>query len=256
MDTKIKNYLHIAISISVLMAALSLWVFVRSYSQSIEPSSFRSFSVTAEGEAVAVPDIAAFSFSVITQGDKNLGLLQKENTEKVNQAISFIKSNRVDAKDIKTASYNLEPRYQYFSCPRIGGPCPPPEIVGYTVTQTVSVKVRDFSKIGDILAGVVGEGANSVSSLSFTVDDPTELENQARTEAIQKGKDKALVIARAGGFGIGRLLSIDEGGGYYPKTYYAAAPMAERGGGDVVAPTIEPGSQEIKVNVVLRYEIR
>ena len=91
MTTQIKNYLGIAIIISIIIFVFSFWNFTNSYSKSIEPSSFRSFSVSGEGKVVAVPDIAQFTFSVITEGGKNLTVLQKENTEKTNKAISFVK---------------------------------------------------------------------------------------------------------------------------------------------------------------------
>ncbi|MFH0712453.1 MAG: SIMPL domain-containing protein [Candidatus Jorgensenbacteria bacterium] len=258
-----KNYLGVAIIISILIVAFSSWSFVRSYSRSIEPSSFRSFSVSGEGKIVAVPDVAEFSFSVITQGGTDIASSQKTNTEKTNAAIDFVKSKGVDAKDIKTASYNLEPRYQYYNClPNYledGSvrPCPPAEIVGYTVTQTVLVKVRDFTKIGDILGGVVGAGANSVSQLSFTIDDEEKVQAEAREEAINVAKGKAESIAKAAGFSVGRLLSISESG-VYPRAYYAKEMAYGLGGGDTAAavPSIEPGSQEVTVDVTLTYEIR
>lgn len=254
--SKIKNYLGIAIVLAIFLFAVGYLSYVNTYSKSIQPSSFRSFSVTGEGKVTAIPDIAQFTFSVITQGGKDIAALQKENTDKTNKAITFLKAQNIDAKDIKTTSYNLEPRYQYYDCDRIMGsvePCPPPEIVGYTITQTVSVKIRDFTKIGTIFSGVVDNGANSVSSLSFTIDDPTAVENQARDEAIAQARGKAELVAKAGGFRVGRLISIEEG--YQPFYGYGL------GGGTkaesvVPAPIIEPGSQEVTINVTLRYEIQ
>ncbi|MBI4094576.1 MAG: SIMPL domain-containing protein [Candidatus Liptonbacteria bacterium] len=209
-----------------------------------------------EGKVVAVPDVARFTFSTITQGGLDIAALQAENTSKVNKAIAFVKSNGVDAKDIRTESFNLEPRYQYFSCPRTGGPCPPPEIVGYTARQTVSIKVRDFAKIGALLSGVVENGANSVSQLSFTIDDPFAVENEARAEAIAKAQEKAKAVARAAGFRIGRLISVDEG--YTPifRTFDKAEALGFGGAAPAAAPSIEPGSQEVMVTVTLRYEIQ
>ena len=255
MNNKIKNYLGLAVIAALLIFAYVAVSYVNAYSKSIEPSSFRSFSVSAEGKIVAIPDIAQFTFSVITQGGKNIADLQKENTEKTNKAIEFVKSNNVEAKDIKTQSYNLEPRYQYYSCPKEGGPCPPPDIVGYTVTQTVLIKVKDFKKIGDILSGVIQNGANEVSQLSFVIDDPTLVQNQARNEAIVKAKEKAISIAKAGDFRLGRLLSIEESQG--PEPIYRYKTLEAVGGGEAapIPPTIEPGSQEITVTMTLRYEI-
>lgn len=259
---KIKDYLIISIIVVLLVFAYAAASFVRSYGRSIEPSSFRSFSASGEGKVVAVPDVARFTFSVIVQGGTDIAGLQTQNTAKVNKAVSFVKSNGVEDKDIKTESYNLEPRYQRFSCPNgpklagtAGEPCPPPEIVGYTIRQTVSVKVRDFSKIGDLLAGVVEKGANSVSQLSFTIDDRTELENQARVKAIEKAQTKAKAVAKAAGFRLGRILSVSEG--FTPVFRAEAVSFNTFGGASVLsAPTIEPGSQEVTVNITVTYEIK
>lgn len=259
MDTKIKNYLGVAGVVLMGALALSALWYVLSYSKVIEPSSFRSFSASGDGKAVAIPDVAQFTFSVLTQGGKDLGVLQKENTTKVNRALGVVKAAGVENKDIKTEQYSVEPRYQYSNCSPVlldsGKPCPPPEIVGYTVQQTVSVKVRDFEKVGQLLGEVVQSGANSVSQLSFTLDDPTSAQNEARAEAIAKAKAKAKSIAKAGGFRLGRLLSIEEGG--YPDPIYKYSLGAESFGGPSAAPApaIEAGSQEVNVTVTLRYEI-
>ena len=258
MDIKIKNALNIAIIIVLLTSAYAVISYVNSYASSIEPSAFRSFSVSGEGKITAIPDVASFTFSVITEGGKDIANLQKDNTKKINEIIAFVKSSGVEVKDIKTRNYNLEPRYQYFNCPvPISDgrkPCPLPEIVGYTIRQTVEVKIRDFDKIGDVLAGTVEKGSNSVSELSFTIDDLDKVKNQAREEAIAKAKEKAISIAKTGGFRLGKLLSIDENG-YTPFMDYGYQTMV-KSAESLPSPTIEPGSQEIVVNIVLRYEIR
>jgi len=267
MSEKIKNYLGLAGTIALIAFALSALAYVSAYSRSIEPSSFRSFSVSGEGEAVAIPDVAQFTFSVITQGGTDIPALQKQNSDASNAIIAFLKEGGVDVKDIKTQSYSVEPRYQYYDCnnvrpPYTNGtypaaePCPPPEIVGYSIRQSVLVKVRDFDKAGELLAGTTKRGANQVSGLSFTIDDPEALQAQAREEAIKQAQEKARATAKAGGFRVGRLLSIDEG--YVPYYDYGLKSEAAYGigGAAPAAPTIEPGSQEIKVNVTMRFEIR
>ncbi len=263
MTEKMKNYVGWAVIISVILLALSAVAYVRTYSRMVEPGGYRSFSVSGDGKAVAVPDIAEFNFSVISEGGADLAALQKSNTDKVNKAIAYIKSQGVADKDIKTAGYNVSPRYQNTNCGYRGyaETCPPPEIVGYTVQQTVTVKARDFAKVGTMLAGAVENGANTVSQLNFTVDDPTEVQNEARAEAIDKAKAKAESIARAGDFKLGRLISINENG-MYPMPMYDKAMSAVAygmgGAGAVsnqVAPSIQPGSEEVTVSVMLTYEI-
>ncbi len=280
MHTTLKNVLGGALVVGILAVALSVHSFVRSYSKSIQPSSFRSFIVTGEGKKVWVPDVARFSFSVITEGGKDINKLLGENTEKVNRINKFVKDRGVPAEDLQTQAYNVEPRYQHYPCtsppivypqreptadlsiidtPPGRGGCPPPDIVGYTVSQTVQVKVKNFEKVkvGELLTGAVKEGANSVSQLTFTVDDSSGLQNEARKEAIAKAKEKAEAVANAGGFGVGRLLSIEESFGGLPYYDYGIG----RGGGEYTKsvpppPFVEPGSQEIRVSVTLKYEIQ
>jgi len=271
MNQTIKNILGGAGAVAVLAFGYAAVSYVSSYGKSIQPSSFRSFSVTGDGKATAIPDVAEFSFQVITEGGKDLTSLQAKNTDAVNKTIAFIKSKGVEAKDITTQYYNVNPRYQTYDCrstpivygaPSTGGttatvqPCPPASIVGYTVTQSVDIKVRDFGKIGDIMGGVVTNGANQVGSLSFTIDDPEKVQGEARAEAITKAKAKAQAVAEAGGFKIGRLLGVQEGGYRMPMyDNYAGAEVMAAKSVAAPAPTIEPGSQEVSVSVTLQYEI-
>lgn len=236
--------------------------YVHSYGQLAEQ---RNFTVSAEGKAIALPDVAEFSFSVITEGGKNLADLQKMNTDKVNAAVDFVKSKGVDKKDIKTTGYSVAPRYEYSSCGVVlvpnGGisrPCPPPNIAGYTISQNVQVKVRDFTTVGDILAGVVAKGANSVSQLSFIVDDETTSMNAARADALMKARAQAEMVAKAGGFQLGKLISVQEGESSLPYGGYSGVSVGlERAAvaPQAVAPQIEPGSNEVKVTESLTYEI-
>ncbi|MBI2003716.1 MAG: SIMPL domain-containing protein [Parcubacteria group bacterium] len=258
MDKELKNYhgfwfREAKVVLLFFFVAAVFW-YVSVYSRSVVPQ--RSFVVSGEGKIVAVPDIARISIGVLTEGGKNLADLQKQNTEKTNRIISYLKGQGIDQKDIKTEYYNISPRYQYFSCPPVplgveSRPCPPSEIIGYSISQSISVKVRDLSKVGALLTGVVEGGANNVSGPNFTVDDPAALENQAREEAVKKAKEKARSVARAGGFRLGKVISIQEG---FVSPYLPIA--FEARGGAIPSPSIEPGSQEIVVNVTLVYEIK
>lgn len=282
MNPKVKDLIGLVSVVGIVVLAMVAWMFVDAYSKSIEPSSFRSFAVQAEGKEVAVPDIAQFTFSIITEGGTNLEALQTENVNQANEAIDYLKAQGVEDKDITTQDYNVQPRYQTFNCvprplPAEQGvssgssgaepdaiaqsveACPPSEIVGYTIRQTVQVKVRDLGKAGSLLSGVVDNGANNVSQLFFTFDDRTQVESRARAKAIEKAKEKAEAVAEAGEFRMGRLLSIQESGiPYYPA--YDRAFAQESGVGTTPsaapAPSVEPGSQDITVNVTLVYEIQ
>lgn len=261
---KTKDYLRIALIIASLVGAYALLSYAGNYSLSVVSSSAPSLWISEEGKGTAAPDIASFTFQVVTEGDLNVATVQEANTEKTNAAIDFVKNEGgVETGDIETLGYQISPRYQAYACnaklysaEAMVTACPPASIVGYTVTQSVEVKVRDFEKIGSLLTGVVRNGANSVSNLSFRIDDLTEVQNQARAEAIRKAKAKAVSMAKAGGFRLGRLLSFNEDTPYYP-VYYGKDMAMGMGGAEIsAAPRIEAGSQEVSVRVTLRYQIK
>lgn len=262
--------------IMLIFAIAALW-YVSYYGKSTL-NSLPAVGVQGEGKTVAIPDVAEFNFSVVASGGKDIAALQKENTDKVNKAIEFVKSKGIEAKDIKTQNYLLEPRYQSYSCPsnEKGAPipCPPSDVVGYSINQTVAVKVRNFTNLSDTLNGVIKNGANNVSDLRFTIDDRTQAENTARAEAMRKAREKAKAIAEAGGFQLGRLLNVDTWS-QFPEPFYpgygynkgevGGAPngMGAGPGGPVnevkeitATPIIAPGSQKIMVTVNLRYELK
>ena len=264
MDKDIKNYhsfwFREAKVVLFFLFIIAVFWYVSAYSRSVVPE--RVFTVSGEGKAVAVPDIAQLSIGVLTEGGKNLTELQKQNTEKINRIISYLKEQGIDKKDIKTEYYNISPRYQSTPCPiyqqtypEIIRPCPSsPEIIGYSISQTISVKVRDLNKVGDVLAGAVERGANNVYGPNFTIDDPVGLQNQAREAAIKQAREKAKSMAKAGNFRLGKLISIQEG--FYPGPIPLFEGKADGRGGIGSAPAIEPGSQDIVINITLTYEIR
>lgn len=262
MDQKIKNYFGIGAIFSVAILAISSLFFAYTYSKSISirSNTYRNFSVNGEGKIIAVPDIALFSFSVVTEGDRDIVAIQHENTKHINDAITLLKEEDIEDEDISTNAYNLQPRYQHFDCLRssLSKECLPqsPEIIGYTINQTISVKIRDIKKAGQILSKVTQSGANSISGLSFEVNDKKEDENNARQKAIADATKKAELIAQAGNFKLGKILSIRENSS---PIYYRAAAAPSFGSLENnmgVSPDIKPGSQEIMVGVTINYEIR
>ena len=254
MKDNIKNILGVSLAVGVIVFAFSAWVFAKSFLKSSDPA--RTFNVSAEGEVVAIPDIAEFTYSVISEGGEDIVALQRENTQKANRINEYLKTQSVEDKDIKTTSYGINPRYQYYPCPVGTRVCPPSEIVGYSIYHSVVIKVRDLSRVGELLSGVVENGANSASGLTFSIDDLDKVQSQARDIAIQKAGAKAKATAASAGVRLGKIVSIDES--FYTPFYQTRA-LAEGFDGDSFVPSspaIEPGSQEIKVSVSVRYEIR
>ncbi|PIR98691.1 MAG: hypothetical protein COT88_00275 [Candidatus Colwellbacteria bacterium CG10_big_fil_rev_8_21_14_0_10_41_28] len=249
MNNKIKNYL----GLSLIIAALAFAYASVSFSKSSDPENYRSFTVSATGDAVGIPDIAQFSLSVITQAETAKDA-EAENTNLSNQVTKYLEDSGIKSEDVKSSGYNLYPNYEYKECYSFS--CPEPKISGYEVSHSLSVKVRDIESAGELLSGVIENGANSVSQLDFTVDNPTEVENEARTEAVAAAKSKAESMAEAGDFRLGRLISISENGYPYGEPRML---MAEDGfGGDSVdsSVSLEPGSEEYQIEVYLTYEIK
>lgn len=211
----------------------------------------RTITVSAEGKTVVTPDLAQFSFSVVTQG-QNPETIVDGNNRKVSVAIDFVKSQGVEAKDIKTSGYNLSPDYQYDEKTRRN------YIVGYTINQSVNVKVRDFGKLPKLLAGLTPVGVNQLSGVSFTIDDPDRALEDARKQAFERARTKAQMMASASGVRLGRVVNVSEyAGGPGPIPYYGRAEAFGKGGDVmVVPPTIEPGTEEVSVQVSIVYELR
>ncbi|MBI2024841.1 MAG: SIMPL domain-containing protein [Candidatus Harrisonbacteria bacterium] len=246
-----KNWFWVLLDIALVIVIVlgvasikSLW----KYGQSVFPA--RTINVSAEGKVVVAPDIATLSFSVVTEG-ADPSVIQEKNTEKINKVIEFIKAEGIESKDIKTSGYNLNPVYEYDRSKQRS------EIVRYSLTQTVIVKIRDFDKVGPIIAGLTPRGVNRISGLSFDIEDPDKFLNEARKEAFEKARAKAETMAAAVGVRVKRVITFNEYGGGYPIPVYERA-VALGVGGDVAAPTpptIEPGSQEVTVQVNVVYEI-
>lgn len=254
METYIKNSWKIAATLALLAISWALISAAGTYSNSISPDRHRNFIVRGEGKVTAIPDIAEFSVTVSTEGKTdNLTETQEENSRKSNAIISFIKESGAQDKDIKTTNYSIEPRYEYSNCAYFSI-CPPAKLVGYTVRNTISVKLRDFEKISPVLEGVVARGANNLYGPYFNIDDPENLKKEARAEAISQAKIRAKEIAKPSGIKIGRIISISED---YSPIYpvYRSYMKAMDNEAAMSAPAIEPGSEEIIVNVTIVYEI-
>jgi len=256
---KAKQKFYWAGILILIIFAYSAFLYASSYAKMIQPGSFRTFAVTGESKVTAKNDIAQFSYSVLIQGGKDIARIKKQSDDLTSKIQTALKAQGVDPKDVTTISYSLEPRYQYFTCsPNAAGtPCRPSEIVGYTLNQTDSVKIRDLSKVDTILSGVVAAGANNVSQLSFTIDDPKALQTEAKAAAIKNAIDQAKILATAGGFKVGRIISIDEGG-VSPAPYYGLG-MGGDSAKSLAAPlstsSLNPGSNEISSLVIVRFEI-
>lgn len=243
---------------ALLMLGIAALAFVYQYGRSLDQTyPNRTFSVQGEADIETPNDIAFFTATVTTEGEGEVALLQSENTEKMNRINAFLGEQGIDKRDLKTTNYTMNPRYNYPSCPSGTITCPPPTINGYTITQSLEVKVRQTDKVGDLLTGIVAAGANSVSGVSFVTDDDNAARLEARKQAFADAREKAFETAKAGGFRVGKMVT------FYEDNMSPVEPMREGMGGDMTlsakampAPVIEPGVSKGKLQVTLTYEIR
>jgi len=210
--------------------------------------------VSGTGKISASPDIATVSFTVSQNGD-TASQAQDAATKKSNVALQVVKNLEVAEKDIKTTSYNLSPRYSYTPC--YSSYCPQTEsrIVGFTVSQTVEVKIRDLDMVGKILAALGDAGVSNLYGPNFTIDNEEAIQAKARKVAIQDARAKANVLAKDLGVRIIRVVNFNENGRgpiFYGKTMDARS--LESAGSPT--PEIPAGENEIVVDVSVTYEIR
>jgi hypothetical protein len=229
---------------------------IKQYGQNDNPY-YNSISVDGSGEVVALPDVASFNFSV-DESSESVDSAQKLATEKNNKALDYLKSQGIEDKDIKTTSYNINPKYEWKQgvCRQDFCDGGKSVLIGYEVSQNTDVKVRDTKKAGEILAGIGKIGISNVSGLQFTVDDDEALKAEARTKAINDSQKKAADIAKALGVKIVRTISFYEN---TDQPYYGDAGM---GGGMMeakvasVAPQLPTGENKITSKVSVTYEIK
>ncbi len=249
---------NVFLAVLIVNYLASLWLEAKNISGTTRKLEI---SVTGEGKVAAEKSdvVAEISVSVLTE-KTSLSDAQAENSKKTNAVVDYLKKQGIENKDIKTTGYNIYPQYSY-PRPCYGVTCPletaKPRIIGYQVTTTYGITIRDTLKAGDILAGVVAAGANEVSGISFTIDKPDELKAKARTKAIEDARTKAEKLAKDLSKRIGRMVAFSESG-TFPPIYYKQSVALESGVGAAApaSPSIETGENEIVANVTITYEFK
>lgn len=213
--------------------------------QDIAP--LNTINVSGKGEIFIKPDIAKISLSVEKEAVAVVDA-QRQAAEAMNKTILFLKNSSIEEKDIKTTGYNIYPHYDYLENQgRV--------FRGYTVSQSLEVKIRKIEDAGKILAGVAEAGANQVGGVSFVVDKEDDAKREARQKAITDAKQKAEDMAKDLGVKIIRLVSFSESGGNAIMPYYKADSGTGMGG-SFEPPELPVGENNIVSNVSLTFEIK
>ncbi len=245
-----KNIFVIILGLFVVVLIFSTLVDVKNKIE--KPENTMTFSGT--GTIYVKPDLAQVSASVVSDA-KTVAEAMTDNTGKMNAVISFVKGQGIEDRDLKTTNFSIYPRYEYQKVETQIYPYPPGKrvLVGYEITQSLEIKIRDMSKVGTIFEGVTGAGANEVSNLQFTVDQEDAIKDQARTEAINDAKSKAETLAKQLGIKLIKISNFSENS-ILPYFYSLkeAAPLGL--GGGTTVPSIQTGENKIEVQVSITYD--
>lgn len=252
----------VLLSLAFYLIALSFSTFkaLRYIGADIPPVA--TIEVVGEGKVVSVPDLVSFSFGVSAE-DAEAAQAQAQMTKKLNSIMAHLREELgFTPEEITTTSYTLHPRYEWR--PQVGMPCTPDfcpptegkrELVGFEARATVSVKTKDFDKARKALGVLASLGATNISSLSFTVEDPKALEEEARERAIAQAKREAFSIAHALGVSLGRVVGYTEEGQGTPIPFVRAQAM-EATPDRATPPDIAPGETTVRKVVRITYELR
>lgn len=209
-------------------------------------------TVNAEGRSERQPDLALFTAGVTTQG-KTAGEALAANSAAMNRVIAALKRAGIADRDIQTSNLSVNPVYAE---PRRlpDGSVEPrtPEIIGYQVNNSVSVRQRKLGDYGRVIDTLVTAGANQVNGPSFMLDQPDAALDAARTEAMAKARARAELYARAAGLRVVRIVSISESGGYPPPSPV----MYRMAKAEAAADTpVASGEVSLTMNVTVQFEL-
>ncbi|RCW89042.1 SIMPL domain-containing protein [Paracoccus lutimaris] len=203
-------------------------------------------TVGGQGQATTQPDLATINLGVSTRAATAAEAMAK-NAEAQAKVIETLKAEGIEARDIQTAGLNLAPMMDYSDDGQ------PPKLTGYAAQNSVTVRVRDIAGLGTVLDKLIASGANEVSGITFSREDMTATEDEARTKAVADARRRAETMAEAAGMKLGPLMALSDvpmDSGPMPMPRMAMAAEAKMGG----AP-IEAGELAVTTSVTAIYAL-
>jgi hypothetical protein len=260
METFLKDK-KISISVFILIVVVSLLTVSKLVSEvkTVTRGDYSNMiTVSGSGEVLAVSDIASLSVNLSKEG-KTAKEAQDLLNESITKTLTYLKDQKIEEKDIKSEYGGLSPKYSYEQPVCYTYPCPSrdPKIVGYTATQSITVKVREVDLASTIRTGLAEIGVTDINGPTFSIDDEEVFKDQAQAEAIQDARAKAKILAKELGVRLGKVVSFSENGdgGYYPM-YESKLMMAGNVASDrAEAPTLPKGENKITSEVSVTFEI-
>ncbi|RWM97019.1 MAG: SIMPL domain-containing protein [Mesorhizobium sp.] len=204
--------------------------------------------VSGEGEATVAPDMAILTLNVMREAKTARAALDANN-DAMAAVIAAMKSAGIADRDLQTAGIQINPRYNYTN--KADG-SQEAELVAYQVTNTLSVRVRNVDKTGDILDKAVSLGVNQGGGIAFTNDDPKATITEARKKAVADALAKAKTLAAAAGVNLGKVIEItDQNVAPAPMPLNAKAFDAAR-----AAVPVQAGENSYTVQVTVTFELK
>lgn len=204
-----------------------------------------TLSLGAYGETKIAPDMASINLGV-TNDAPTAARAMSDNAGQMAKVMAALKAGGIAARDIRTSGLGVNPQYAYAQGQ-------PPRLTGYQASNQLTVTVHDLTRLGAAIDASVGAGATQVNGISFGLADPTAAENAARELAVRALQAKAELYARATGYRLSRLVSLNEGGdeGVRPLTPILMAQSRVQ-----AAPTaVAPGELTIRIDISGLYEL-
>jgi uncharacterized protein len=195
-------------------------------------------TVTGQGTIAVAPDSAVIRIGVTSQG-KTAKEASNTNAKQMTAVMAAIKNSGIAERDIQTSRLSLQPQYE-----NKGGVT---RLLGFRVTNQLTVKIRDIGQLPAILDRAIAAGANEMSGIEFVVSEQSKLLDQARDAAIADAHRKAALYAHAAGAKLGRVVAITEEG--------APAPLRPLAAMRASAVPVAPGEQTLRATVAVSYEL-
>jgi uncharacterized protein len=236
--------LRLKLALIALLPALAAISPAQAIDRLIDVTNDRWVEVSGEGSVTAAPDFARVTLGVTSTG-RTAGEALAANAKAANALVSFVKAEGVT--DIQTSEVSISPMFSQSS----PGQATAPTITGYSVSNNVTVIVRDIPRLGALLDKAVAGGANSIYGISFGHNNASALLDKARPLAVADARRKADIYAGAGGARVGRLMVLTEEAGPQPPVAFSRAYASTS-----AAPTpIEAGEDKLTVTVTARFEL-
>lgn len=209
--------------------------------------SEKTIAIAGLGKVTGDNNIAVTTIGY-SNTNKEVAKAQTDNKKVMDQIMAELKKLKIEDKDLQT-NYTIYPDYDYTQAGSV--------LKGYKVSNTVTIKIRDLTKINVVLSLAGKYGANEVGGLNFTIDDNSILKDQARVKALADAKNKAAVLAQSLGVRLGNVVSYNEyeSGGDDAYYKYSSYGIGGAGGAETAPAVVSSGSKDVIMNVNIVYEI-